>query len=318
MKKLITSAFTLTIALLFSAGMAFGQNNATTQQSGNNNSAKIAQHNSGNEATIVQDGNNNTVQKMDQTYLANSDANGVNVADIKQVGNKNTVKNNGNYDGAIQAGASNLFHVDQDGKGNVVENIHQGKSGNISTNGIMDIVQGKNAGGDYRWPNYNVVYHANQFGNGNELHVKQNEEDGAYIQAQVSTGETGNFINIYQNGHESMVGHKDNGHGSGGFGAYQNGTNNSMDIQQETHSYAGGQTVNSVFSSYTGDHGNQGLVQLGSDNTLSIDQGGNGSTVGAVLQSGTGNTGTITQGAGANTASMLQSGTGNTTTITQN
>jgi hypothetical protein len=315
MKKLIT----LTFALLFSAGIAFGQNSATTSQSGNNNQAKIAQHNSGNEATINQDGNNNTVQKMDQTYLANNGASGINVADISQVGSNNTVKNNGNYSGAIQSGASNSFSVDQAGKGNVVENIHQGTSSNISTNGIMDIVQGKNAGGDYRWPNYNIVYHASQFGNGNELHVKQNEEDHVYVQAQISTGETGNFISIYQNGYESNVGHKDNGHGSGGYGIYQNGTNNSMNIQQDTHSHAGTKTVSAVFGSAdNGGHGGQSLIQLGSDNSFTAVQAGNGSTIEALLQNGVGNNASITQGMGAQTAGVSQVGNGNTSIITQN
>jgi hypothetical protein len=338
MKKLITSTFTLAFALLFSAGIAFGQNNATTSQTGSGNKAKIAQHNSGNTATITQDGTNNSVvKKMDQTYVATNAASGVNVVTISQVGNKNTVKNNSNYGGAVQAGASNSFQVDQNGGGNLVENIHQGTPDNkyyskrLSSNGVINIIQGKDAPGTFAHYAYNKVYHADQYGNGNILNVTQRDENGAYIQAQVSTGQVGNTINITQTAAESMVGHADNGHGSGGYGAFQHGTNNSMDITQGMHDAAGTQTVGSVFAGAdNGGHAGQSLVQLGSDNSLTINQkdgspyrvGGKnpgvGNVVKAVLQNGSGNSATITQSMGSHsTAGVSQVGTGNISTINQ-
>jgi hypothetical protein len=327
MKKLIT----LTFALLFSAGIAFGQNSATTNQSGNNNSAKVAQHNSGNEATITQDGNKNTVQKMNQTYISNNDASGINVAYVSQVGNRNTIKNNGNFDGAIQAGASNSFSVDQDGKGNVVENIHQGTNSNLSTNGTMDITQGHNAPGEDIHNSYNYVYHADQFGNDNHLTVTQTDEDHVYVQAQVSKGLVGNTINIHQLSWDSKVGHKDNGHGSGGYGAYQQGSDNSMDITQGAWAAAGTQKVEDVFSNAPYDNaGGQSLVQFGKSNSLTIDQAGssygygsNGhygdNEIGAVLQNGYLNHASITQGLDVDaTANLMQRGYNNGATIDQN
>jgi hypothetical protein len=165
------------------------------------------------------------------------------------------------------------------------------------------------------------VYHASQFGNGNQLNVLQAEENHAYIQAQVSTGKTGNTININQLGIEGRVGHKDNGHGGGGYGIYQSGTNNSMDITQANNSKAGNNgTVGDAFSSYSGydagGHGGQSLVQLGSDNSLTAMQGDN-AVIGPVLQNGSGNTGDITQGAGAVVGGLAQVGDNNTATIDQ-
>lgn len=330
MKKLITSTFTLAIALLFSAGMAFGQNTATTTQDGHDNSADISQTNSGNKATIYQKGHNNTVQLMNQTYLSNDAASGINEADISQVGSNNTVKNNGNYSGAIQSGASNLFSVDQDGSGNVVENIHQGTNDNISTNGVMKITQGKNAPGQDIHSSYNYVYHANQFGNANKLIVTQTDEDHVYVQAQVSTGEIGNTITINQLSWDSKVGHKDNGHGSGGYGVYQHGTENNIDIEQGAWAAAGTKKVANVFSDASyGSAGGQSIVQLGSENSLAIDQAGshygygaNGhygdNVIGAVLQNGINNSATITQGLDADaTANLLQFGDDNTATFVQ-
>jgi hypothetical protein len=202
-----------------------------------------------------------------------------------------------------------------------VQNIHQGTADNLSTNGVMDITQGKHSNGNYNYPNYNYVDHASQFGNDNQLTVNQAEENHAYIQAQVSTGKTGNSIDINQKGIESSVGHKDNGHGGGGYGAYQNGTNNSMDITQGTHAYAGTKMVSDIFSGKegydAGGHGNQSLVQLGHDNSLMADQAGHGSTIVAVLQNGAGNSADYTQAAGANMAGSAQFGNDNQVTFTQ-
>src|SRR5699024_10044475 len=123
------------------------------------------------------------------------------------------------------------------------------KNGRLSTNGIMNIIQGRNAGGSLpsNKPNYNYVYHANQFGNANELYVKQNNEDKVFVQAQVSTGAVGNTIDINQTAWDSKVGHADNGHGSGGYGIYQKGTENDIDITQGSWAEAGSaETVSDV------------------------------------------------------------------------
>jgi hypothetical protein len=334
MKKLIT----LTFALLFSAGIAFGQNNATTSQSGNNNQAKIAQHNSGNSAVFTQSGNDNFAH-LNQTFLSGTGF-GINEAEITQMG-QSQVEDYSDYIGAKQVGAGNSFKVLQAPKGQHVYDITQGSSDMPSWNGVINIEQGisfihqPNNGEtpENVSTNYNIVYHASQFGNGNDLYVYQRDENRAYIQAQVSTAgdaADGNVIDIDQLGQESIVGQKINRQiEKQNYGAYQNGMNNVMDITQGTHDAAGTETVGSVFSSANnGGHGGQSLVQLGSDNTLTITQhdggaatgfGGDYNTVEAALQNGMGNQATITQGAGSHsTAGVNQVGNFNTSTITQN
>src|SRR5699024_10113782 len=88
MKKLITFTF----ALLFTAGMAFGQSNeAESQQNGDNNEV--------------------TVQ---QKYISDGSYTGANHVTTNQDGNKNTIKR------LSQAGAENIFNVTQKGDRNYV------------------------------------------------------------------------------------------------------------------------------------------------------------------------------------------------------
>lgn len=323
MKKLIT----LTFALLFSAGMAFGQNTATTTQYGTNNEATVQQHSSGNKAIVnqgVPQGNaHDNFVHLDQTYISGNGVTDINEITITQTGHGQDVgfEYHYNNDGEItgydtQVGAGNKLTVTQNKHDNHVYRVHQGTADQISTNGIMDITQGGNKG----YGSYNFVAHAVQKGNANKLTVFQEEEDKIWIQAQVSTGQTGNSVNINQYGKESIIGHSAvqwNRPRHNGYGVYQHGTNNRMDIDQGTHAYAGSKRVNDVFSNYSGLHGDQSLVQLGSDNVLTIKQNGAGTTVGAVMQNGVGNMGTINQGMGANTANLMQWGDGNTATISQ-
>ncbi|HLR77157.1 MAG TPA: hypothetical protein VK106_05815, partial [Balneolaceae bacterium] len=234
MKKLIM----LTFALLFTAGMAFGQNNASTSQNGSGNQAKIGQVNSGNDATITQDGNNHYAH-VNQTFIAGTGY-GINEADIIQRGTKpDRLENWSDYLGAQQTGAGNSFKLLQANGGNIVYDITQGTEDNPSWGGIINIEQSTNT---IQQPNdgevpdlsvssfYNRVAHASQFGYGNELYVYQRDQNRAYIEAQVNNfGDVndGNVIDIDQLGAESWVGQQfTNQTSRQSYGAYQEGTSN--------------------------------------------------------------------------------------------
>lgn len=275
MKKLIT----LTFVLLFTAGIVFGQNNATVNQSGLSNNVNIEQ--------VYQDGS---------SVLANE-------AIVEQVGDNNNVEN------LRQRGAGNTYNVYQQGRGNLVTQFPRQGDAGPSYNALIDIDQiGSN----------NIVHDADQTGYGNQITIMQNGNGNfADVEAQISPAGNqtiGNSIAITQTGDGNAV-------GTGtGTGIYQNGTNNVMTIVQENGSHAGTMSVQNLFG-VPGQEGGQGLVQLGANNTLSINQLGMGSEVRFVLQDGIGNTATITQGlnnGGANTASITQIGNNNTATITQN
>ena len=123
MKKLTT----LTFALLFTAGIAFAQNNSSTVQFGSGNDANIDQtHTYGwdNNAFVYQEGKDNAVEDLVQLGGGNN-------YNVFQVGNKNVVTafpkqgdESPSYHGfinIIQAGNKNVVHdADQSGWGNRV------------------------------------------------------------------------------------------------------------------------------------------------------------------------------------------------------
>lgn len=275
MKKLIT----LTFVLLFTAGIVFGQNNATVNQSGLSNYVNI-----------------------EQVYQGGSSVS-ANEAIVEQIGDNNIIEN------LRQRGAGNTYDVYQQGDGNLVTQFpRQGDTG-PSFNALIDIDQ---IGND------NVVHDADQSGYGNQITITQNGNGNfADVEAQISPAGNqivGNTVVITQTGDGNAV-------GTGtGTGIYQNGTNNMMTIVQENGSRAGTMSIQNMFG-IPAQEGGQGLVQLGANNTLTINQMGLGSEVRFVLQDGTGNTATINQGlnsGGMNTADVTQIGNNNTATITQN
>jgi hypothetical protein len=332
MKKLIT----LTFALLFSAGIAFGQNTAVTSQKGDNNTATVNQGNGQNIVGIAQyGGNNNTanvsqkdgknnalvgqngdknVAKVDQMYISGgSDTR--NGAVVSQVGGSNTVLR------LHQAGAGNAFGVTQHGFNNIVS-IHpdQGDAngGAPSFDGNIQIHQ-TGLG--------NKVWDADQAGYGNQLTIIQDGgvEGGANIanveaQVNLDEGTPANVINITQNGSDNVVG----GYGTDKAGAYQEGSGNTMNITQTGGAHAGTQHYlpsggpNSFTELYFRSQieGGQGLIQLGKNNQITTNQTGQ-SFIPVLYQNGEGNVFNVTQTGNGNTYTGYQVGNNNTAKVIQ-
>ena len=269
-----------TLALLFTAGTAFAQSNdASINQIGNDNEA--------------------AVQQVYQVGGSGDD----NEAFVTQTGDENTV-------GSLnQQGAGNWYEIVQSGNQNIVERYpNQGSAKGGSYDGYIFISQT----GDK-----NKVWDADQAGSGNSIEIYQDGRDIVNIEGQVSLeGGIGNSITINQFGGKNAVGV----YSAKGSGAYQEGEANSMDITQEGGAKAG---ISSVYVSgatetfFKGlEEGGQGLVQLGDDNILTINQDG-ASIVEFVIQKGNMNTSMIEQTGDLHNASVSQVGDSNSAVITQ-
>jgi hypothetical protein len=294
MKKLIT----LTFALLFSAGIAFGQSSATTDQTGDNNQANITQKNGHNDASITQTNNSGQGQKasIGQIYQAGVTS-GKNTASITQAGS-----NNKSID-LRQYGAGNVYTVTQKGTDNKITSLPDqgffffGQPVIPSYNAVIKMTQK----GDQ-----NIISGVNQLGNGNTFIINQiGDKNKASMGAQINSGSVadGNYMKIDQNGDGNNAGYK--------YGLYQIGQDNSLTLTQNGGALFGS-TINTV-GTYSG-----AVFQVGSDNTITATQDAGSNVITSILQGGTGNVVSIDQGQGANMAAAVQIGTGNHTTITQN
>jgi hypothetical protein len=303
MKNLIT----LTFALLFSAGLAFGQNSATSSQNGTNNIVDITQNPGKNKAVTSQNGVLNLI-KIEQVYEADGPRY-QNVADVSQKGDNNQVAR------LHQDGSDNEFDVTQKGDGNIVtQHPYQGDSHGTSWDGDIQINQTGNK---------NKVWDADQAGWANALTVNQNGDNNIVnVEAQVNMNQlTGpNAISIEQKENGNAVG----GYGTNQPGAYQEGKGNYMNIKQSGGASAGTQQYlptdgNYGYNDYffRSKEGGQGLIQLGITNSLFIEQKG-ASVIQTVYQNGKGNHAVITQTGDDNTAASYQAGLDNITKITQN
>jgi hypothetical protein len=302
MKNLIT----LTFALLFSAGLAFGQNSATSSQNGTNNVVNVTQNPGKNKAVTSQNGVFNLI-KIEQVYEAEGPRY-QNVADVSQKGDNNQVAR------LHQDGSDNEFDVTQNGNGNIVtQHPYQGDSHGYSWIGNIQINQTGNK---------NKVWDADQAGWENALTVSQNGDNNIVnVEAQVNMNQlTGpNSISIAQKGNGNAVG----GYGTNEPGAYQEGKGNYMDIKQSGGASAGVKQYlpSDGHKSYTdyffrSKEGGQGLIQLGITNSLFIDQKGE-SVIQTVYQNGKGNQAVINQTGAGNSAASYQTGEDNIVTITQ-
>lgn len=278
MKRLITLIFIFTLV----SSMAFAQNEATVEQIGTSGGQ--------NQATI------------DQLYEEAFGVSGVNVADVFQTGDHNLVEE------LIQWGSGNEYTVYQDGSYNTVKRFPEQGKVEKSANGLIDIDQ---------FGVENTVWDADQSGENNtNIIYQEGIGNFADVEGQRSGGPAGNDINIYQDGDYHKV-------GTGtGTGAYQEGVGNDMDIDQTgEYNAAGTESVQGISSEWSGvpnQEGGQGLVQLGSDNEMTILQTGDNNTVKFVLQDGIQNMTDIMQNNSGNFTDVTQKGFGNETTVTQN
>jgi hypothetical protein len=302
MKRFIT----LTFSLLFSAGIVFGQNSTSTNQSGTDNVIHINQSPGKNKAAAFQNGVFNVIN-IDQMYK-NKGPLYQNAADVSQNGDYNKVKR------LHQDGSDNEFDVTQNGDHNIIKQYpDQGDTHGASWEGSIQITQTGNK---------NKVWDADQSGWENILTVTSNGDKNVInVEAQVNPIllTQPNVINITQNGNDNAVG----GYGKTKPGAYQEGRGNIMNIAQSGGASAGTQKYlpsggpndyNNYF--FRSKDGGQGLIQLGLGNSLFINQNGP-SVIQTVYQNGKGNHAEITQTGAGNTAASYQVGLGNRAIITQ-
>lgn len=276
MKKLAT----LTLGFFLAAGSAFAQSN---------------------DATVDQTGDQNEVS-IQQVYQADGSGEN-NEAITTQTGDFNVVAS------LKQWGAGNWYEIVQTGDNNLVDRYpNQGSTQGGSYEGYISITQLNDD---------NKVWDADQAGSENSITVTQRGGDIVNVEAQISPeGGVGNTIVIDQYGGGNAVGE----FSSNGSGAYQEGEGNSMDITQEGGAKAG---IASVYVSgvtkkffRSAIEGGQGLIQLGDDNMLTIEQDG-ASTVGFVIQKGNLNDASVYQTGDYHSATVSQMGDSNMATITQ-
>jgi hypothetical protein len=288
MRQFLRTTATIFVALVFTAGMAFGQstttNKATVTQSGDNHEASLEQEKVGDGA--------------------------VNEAVVNQSGNGNTVDN------FEQIGSGNYLNVDQDGSGNIVRQpAQQGQSDKPSYDGIINI---KQDGTD------NVVWDLDQVGRGNEADIDQvGKNNFVDYEAQDTGGDpTANFAKVKQDGDGNRVGTRD-----GNAGLYQTGSgiqgedNEALINQTGNDNIVGTKTVEeagynpSFFSDLFGSGeqrpGDQSFVQAGDNLLADVDQAG-GDIVDYVLQTGQSQELDIDQtGSGGSEARAVQAGGNN-------
>lgn len=298
MRKLLRTTLTTTIALLFTVGVAFGQqNDAEVTQQGQDNDASLTQEHQG--------------------------SSGQNFIDVYQEGTSNSIDNFAQY------GSGNDATIDQNGVSNTVRNnpeqgaqsgIPGGGPNGASYNGLVTIDQDGEG---------NTVWDLDQIGSQNTAHIRQEGEDNfADVETQYSVNDMqeGNLAEITQTGNRNVVG---NDRAPGNRGIHQQGTSNELSLTQTGNDNVGGlKTLSEAGISSLGPNGlvgggeqfggRQALVQAGEGNSLTISQDGQ-DKIEFVLQNGVGNTGMITQlgGAASNQASLVQRGSNNTATVTQ-
>jgi len=233
MKKLTT----LLVMMLFTAGMAFAQNNATVEQTDD-----------GNEAFIDQFGDQNTANIEQTSDVGLSDGEG-HFADIDQLGlgglgsgvdNLATVKQDFRVTGAHattikQWGDDNEAHVEQVDAGNNVANISQDGLSNVASvyQQYWNMFEATQMGNDNRiegvtgstygfagrafqiadgWSSLRYEMYITQDGNDNKIQAGQERGNG--ISTIVQTGDwntalsyqnggSGDMINITQTGYQN-------------------------------------------------------------------------------------------------------------------
>lgn len=191
----ITSIFAL--ALVFTAGTAFGQddNDADVDATGNNNTATIQQTGQGGTATIEQIGDNNTA---DGFFFGVEDKGVNNTSNLTQIGNNNQV----------------WTRFGDPTRGNEI-NVDQGESGSESFQSFATVV--------FKGPG--------------SSQAKNNDVDvGQFGRSQTATiqvrGGIGNDIDVLQENRGNEVDRLGSGNGSNGVELVES-NNNIVDITQE-------------------------------------------------------------------------------------
>ncbi|KAA3610556.1 MAG: hypothetical protein DWQ05_21280 [Calditrichaeota bacterium] len=328
--------FFVFIAILLCAGLTFAQtNNATVNQTGDENDGDVTQTGATNTATVDQYGKN--LAEVDQTGTSNN-------ADVDQ-GTAAVPRSNNHPPAYVgdhewgawieQVGNTNTAVIDQQGNSGSADiyqlgNLNEGyqeintfASGATSTTRKgLDIDQI----GDENWANQKTVASFGSFGI-KKMYVDQIGDNN--LADQYSKGGMQSTMEIRQegNGNDYTVDVSATGKPSplamsfvdkpaGDFTQYQNGrfSTASIDIlgddnhtaQYQEYTVWSTSGANYAEIDILGDFNNAAQGQIGENNTATIDMVGD-ANVGAISQTGSSHIGDITQTGNNNTSSVIQS-----------
>ncbi|MCS3698422.1 Curlin associated protein [Salinibacter ruber] len=332
MRQLLRTTATFALALVFSAGMAFGQTNneadlsqtssesrATITQSGDNFTELKQQSTS--KATVTQTGAGNEVDQFVQKSGVNKNRGGgnfINLANIDQIGDENTVASR--YD-ALETQSGNFgggakLILDQFGDKNDLKIVQNGRA--------SATIKQSNSGGNSREGNTAKVDQNPLNSSGSTLELVQvGLENESVINQNASSG-AGNFANIDVAGVNNEV-DVDQGDPRSGLASASNDLY--LNMQDARGTAGGGQRYNTVDIDQNGGDGTVDAGISGRVNTITVTQSGSGNLVDGTT-SGIGqadglyvegdfNTVTVTQSSANNTADVEVVGSNNNTTITQ-
>jgi hypothetical protein len=288
MRQLLRTTATVFVALVFTAGMAFGQSTATAdvEQSGSNNNANVNQNITGGpslEAFVEQ-----TVGSAE--------------ADIDQI--------------TDNSGKKNVVDVKQ--SGNNLAEVQQGAQGKIGlSNSEVRLTQNNTEGSGGK---LNEAY-INQFSGGAKVKgVRQSrslqEGVGNFLEITQEVGFTAKAL-TEQVGNNNRIELSQTSFGGGAEVAeiVQEGNENAARLTQEGGAFADVDQFgdNNLLRGFDGP---ESVAQQGSDATLTLQQ--NGSENAAWVYQESNNIATITQNSTGDVAKVHQMGSSNTATVTQN
>lgn len=269
---------------------------------GDNNRSKLEQTGDSNSALVVQDGTGNYAGENNSSYAdaVLRQTGNHNVMDIEQTGNNNRVGDHyGTLQGAHQSGNRNVLTVEQEtgvagtagSNGNIVWGVRQSvtagsqtsNSGTTTTN-EANITQKRPDGGTRSATHFIGQIHQTLAGLGakNLIDVVQIGENSSWYGGQV-------YSNPSQHGNRLTL-------------ARQNGTGNTIDVEQKGTGVLGGSGDTQLTGPRNAIHT---IDQTGQNHTATVHQDGYRNYVEKVEQSGSSNKATIIlggEGNGANNA----------------
>jgi hypothetical protein len=295
MRQLLKNTFTLALALVFTAGMAFGQSNeATVNQVGNSHSADIQQDGVGNITDLEQ---------ADQNL--NDNATNAMSADVFQKfkNNEAYIDQKGSQDqGAATATAS--ADVDQIGNNNFLRlesgpffaNSHDVDVDQLGNNNTVRL-QGQNGGGE-----------ATVFMDGNRNKLVEATQGGLIKSNNPFIQKNSQFLEVRVNGSGNVIGgDQESGDGGDRLTVNVDGDDNFIPTSQVNAGPGAGNADRDI-----------DIDVLGSENFIKALQGGAGNTATIDLNSFSDNNQVVVdQQTAGNTATVTVDGMDNTTTVCQ-
>jgi len=339
MRKLLRTTFTFALALVFTAGLAFGQQNQSSiAQTGNSSTATVSQSGQGNYSQLKQSddfigGHTATVQQVGSNNYSNIQTqNGGGTAEVYMEGDGNTLEDWSTRQrgglGANQKNSRTFFDLDINGDQNTVGMTQEFGDGTVDIDGSGNEVGLRQlANANYQVGDFHTAF-IKVGGNDNIVDVNQARDGGGSVGGTGGKGNGAtveilrgdlNELDVQQGGSRNKQTIEVDG-SSNTYTAKQFGTGNALYLNSRgtgpgAPGGAGG--VNSNTFTMTQD-GSSNLVDAGIDgvdNTVDIVQNGSnnsvdGSSIGRFDADG------LTINGDLNTVNVMQTGVGHTSTNT--